>query len=49
MNHGFPNIKIETIFMNMENSKTNESYKFVVKLSRKLDLRSTSKYVALRN
>ena len=49
MNHGFPNIKIETIFMNMENSKTNESYKFVVKLSRKLDLRSTSKHVALRN
>ena len=40
---------MKTIFMNMENSKTNEPHKFVVKLSRKLDLRSTSKHVALQN
>ena len=40
---------MKTIFMNMENSKKNEPHKFVVKLSRKLDLRSTSKHVALQN
>ena len=29
---------METIFINTENSKTNEAHKFVVNLSQKLDL-----------
>ena len=40
---------METIFMNMENSKTNEPHKFAVNLSRRLDLRSSDKQVALNN
>ena len=40
---------METIFMNRENSKTNESYKFVLNLSQRLDLRSSDKLVALQN
>ena len=36
---------METIFMNMENSKTNEPHKFV----RRLDLRSSNKHVASQN
>ena len=40
---------METIFMNMENSKTNESHKFVLNLSQRLDLRSLNKLVALQN
>ena len=40
---------METIFMNMENSKTNESYKFVLNLSQRLDLKISSKHVALQN
>ena len=35
--------------MNTENSKTNESHKFVLKLSQRLDLRSSNKHVALQN
>ena len=31
---------METIFMNTENSKTNELHKFVLNLSQRLDLRS---------
>ena len=31
---------METIFMNMENSKTNEPHKYVLNLSERLDLRS---------
>ena len=38
-----------TIFMNTENSKTNEPHKFVLNLSQKLDLRSPNKHVALQN
>ena len=38
---------MEMIFMNMENSKTNELYKFV--LVTRLDSRSSNKYVALQN
>ena len=38
-----------TIFMNMENNKTNEPYKFAVNLLQRLDLRSTSKHVSLHN
>ena len=40
---------METIFMNRENSKTNESYKFVLNLSQRLELGSSDKLVALRN
>ena len=40
---------METIFMNMENSKTNEPQKLVLNLSQRLDLRSSNKHVALQN
>ena len=40
---------METIFMNTENSKTNEPYKFFLNLSKRLDLRSSDKYVAFQN
>ena len=40
---------METIFMNRENSKTNEPHKFVLNLSQILDLRSPHKHVALEN
>ena len=40
---------METIFMNMENSKTNELRKFVLNLSQRLDLTSSDKHVALQN
>ena len=33
---------METIFMNTENSKTNEPHKFVLNLSQRLDLRSSN-------
>ena len=37
---------METIFMNIENSKTNEPQKFVLILSQRLDLK---RHVALQN
>ena len=37
------------MFMNMENSKMNEPCKFVLKLSQKLNITSSSKHVALQN
>ena len=40
---------METIFMNMENSKMNETHKFVLNLSQRLDLRSSDKHVAPQN
>ena len=40
---------METIFMNTENSKTNEPHKFVFNLSQRLDLRRSNKHVALQN
>ena len=40
---------METIFMNTENNKTNEPHKFVLNLSKRLDLRSSNKHVALQN
>ena len=40
---------METIFMNTENSKTNEPHKFVLNLSQRLDLRVSNKHVALQN
>ena len=36
---------METIFMNAENNKTNEPHKFVLSLSRRLDLISSIKHV----
>ena len=39
---------METIFMNTENSKTNEPHKFVLNLSQRLHLRSSDKHVALQ-
>ena len=40
---------MDAIFMNTENSKTNEPYKFILNLSQKLDLRSLVKHVSLQN
>ena len=40
---------METIFMNTENSKTNEPNKFVLNLSQRLDLRSSTKDAALHD
>ena len=40
---------METIFMNTENSKTNEPHKFVLNLTQRLDLRSSNKHVAFQN
>ena len=40
---------METIFMNMENSKTNEPYKTFLNLSQRLDLRISNKHNALQN
>ena len=39
---------METILMNMENSKTSQPHKFVFHLSQKLDL-SSNKHGALQN
>ena len=36
---------METIFINTENSKTNEAHKFVLNLTQRLDLRSPSKRI----
>ena len=40
---------METIFMNTENSKTNEPHKFFLNLSQRLDLIRSDKHVALQN
>ena len=40
---------MEKIFMNMENSITNEPHKFFLNLSQRLDLKSSNKHVALQN
>ena len=45
----YPNIIIETIFTYTENNKANESRKFVLYLSQRLDLKSTNKHFALQN
>ena len=39
---------METIFMNTENSKTNEPHELVLNLSQGLDLRSSNKHVDLQ-
>ena len=38
-----------TIFLNTENSKTNETHKFVLHLSQRLDLGSSNKHVAFES
>ena len=40
---------METVFMNSENSKTNEPHKFAFNLSQRLNLRCSDKHVALQN
>ena len=40
---------METILTNSENSKTNESHKFILNLSHRLDLKISDKLVALQN
>ena len=40
---------METIFMNMENNKTNEPHKFLLNLSQRLVLRSSNKHAAFKN
>ena len=44
-----PNISIKTIFMNTEKSKTNETHKFFLNLSQRLDFKSSNKHVATQN
>ena len=39
---------METIFMNMENKKTNKTHKFVLNMPQSLDLRISNKNVALQ-
>ena len=40
---------METIFMDTENSKTNEPHKFVLDLPQRLDSKSSAKCVVLQN
>ena len=39
---------METIFMNMENKKTNKTHKFVLNMPQSLNLRISNKNVALQ-
>ena len=49
MNNYCLNISIDKIFINTENSKTNELHTSVLNLSQRLDLTSSNKHVALQN
>ena len=49
LNNQWSNISMEMIFINTENSKTNELHKFVLNLSQSLDLRNSNKHIALQN
>ena len=40
---------MKTVFMNIENSKTNEPHKFIVSLPQRLYLINSGKYVTLQN
>ena len=40
---------MKTVFINTENSQTNEPHKFILNLSQRLDLRSSDKHVPLQN
>ena len=42
-----PSISMETIFMSMNNGKTNEPHKIFLNLSQRLDLTSPNKHAAL--
>ena len=42
-------MKMETIFMNTENSKSNESHRFRLSLLDKLDFKNSNKNIALSN
>ena len=42
-------IKMDTIFMNSENSKTSKLHVLILKLTSKLDLRLGEKVIALSN
>ena len=42
-------MEMETIFMNRENKKKNESHTFVLNLSERLNLRSSNKLVTFQN
>ena len=43
------NLKMETIFMNTENSKTNEQHRFKLDLTDKLNLKNPNRNIALAN
>ena len=43
------NVKMDTIFMNSENSKTSEKHGLILNLTDKLDLRRDEKSIALSN
>ena len=45
----YSNIKMDTIFMNSENSKTSEPHVLILKPTDKLDLRRDEKIIALSN
>ena len=49
LNNYCEDISMETIFMKTEKSETNESHKFVLNLSQRLDLRSSNKHAALQS
>ena len=49
MNNYGLDINMETIFLNMENSKTNESLKSFLDLPQRLDVRSPYKNAVLQN
>ena len=44
-----PIIKMDTIFMNSENSKTSEPHVLILKLTEKLDLRRGENIIVLSN
>ena len=43
------NAKINTIFMNSENSKTSAPHRLLLNLTEKINLKRSDKYVALSN
>ena len=49
MNSIKTNRKMNTIFMNFENSKTSDRHRLSVILTDKIDLRQKDKYIALSN
>ena len=44
-----PNISMEMMLTNTKNTKTNESNKFILYLTKRLDLRSSNKHATLQN